>query len=203
MTAEARAIIASEGSIRRACTIAHDAAGALGRVHQKGIIHRDIKPSNLILDRQGRVRVIDFGLAGLLERSASSAILTRPDDLLGTLGYLAPEQLIPGSPVDARADVYSLGLVLFELLTLRHPVAGAQRLQVFQWHATGSLRSASEYNPRVPRDLDAVVRKATARAPEEPSMGRAPSSRTTWDAFWRGNPSRHDRTGHAPRSPAA
>ncbi len=94
----------------------------LACAHQAGIVHRDIKPENLLLDRSGRLKIADFGLASLQEEPGQKLALTRSGDLLGTAHYMAPEQSTGGGEVDARADVYAAGVVLYELLTGKRPL---------------------------------------------------------------------------------
>ena len=139
-------------------------AEALDHAHSAGIVHRDIKPSNLLLDRHGAVRVTDFGLA----RFQTDLKLTRTGDLLGTLRYMSPEQALgDSSRVDHRTDVYSLGLTLFELLTLR-PVYDAkdQRGILRQLENSGTL-SVRSINPAVPVDLETIILKAVSRSSDE------------------------------------
>ena len=109
----------------RAAWIAAQIAGALTAAHDAGIVHRDLKPENVLLTRGGAVKVVDFGIAHVEGPEATR--LTRPGALLGTPAYMAPEQLL-GAPVDARADLYALGVLLSEMLTAHHPLsAGGTR----------------------------------------------------------------------------
>ena len=109
---------------RAAAHLAIQAAEALDHAHQSGVIHRDIKPANLLLDRKGHLWVADFGLA----RIQADSDLTRTGDLVGTLRYMSPEQAMGKSVViDQRTDIYSLGVTLYELLTLTPAVSGQDR----------------------------------------------------------------------------
>jgi TolB-like protein/Tfp pilus assembly protein PilF len=108
--------------VRQALQIASETAEAIDRAHQEGIVHRDLKPSNIMLAPDGHVKVMDFGLAKRLEREDEdiTAALTREGTTLGTLAYMSPEQL-KGKPVDTRSDIFSFGVVLYEMLTGVHP----------------------------------------------------------------------------------
>ncbi len=114
-------LIASEGIIepRRAIQITTAVCEALAFAHEEGIIHRDIKPSNIMIDRKGRVKVADFGLAKILSLEAS--LLTGSHMTMGTPDFIAPETLIPGRKVDQRADIYAVGVMLFQMLTGKLP----------------------------------------------------------------------------------
>jgi hypothetical protein len=140
------------------------AAEALEHAHALGIVHRDVKPGNLMVDGQGRLWVTDFGLA----RTAAASDLTLSGDLLGTLRYMAPEQaLARHGLVDHRADVYGLGVTLYELLTLRPAVGGKDRQEVLLNISFAEPKKPSVANRGVPRDLETVVLKALAKNPAE------------------------------------
>jgi serine/threonine protein kinase len=134
-------------------------ARALDYAHRHGVWHRDIKPSNLLIDDDGIVWMVDFGLARLAEDSE----LTQTGDLLGTLRYMAPEQL--SGQFDERSDLCSLGLTLFELLAFRPAHEATLRTQLLQQVTDGSPRSPRAINLDVPRDLDTIVLKATSHDP--------------------------------------
>jgi WD40 repeat protein/serine/threonine protein kinase len=135
-------------------------AQALAYAHGQGILHRDIKPSNLLLDTQGHVWVTDFGLA----KTADSADLTHPGDIVGTVRYLAPERF--EAKADARSDVYALGLTLYELLTLRSAFGETDRNKLVAEVLQAEPPRPRQLNPEVPRDLETVVLKALERDPE-------------------------------------
>jgi serine/threonine protein kinase len=120
---EARQLIESKDYIRWCCEVLRDVAKALDHAHKQGVIHRDIKPENLLLDRQGQVHIIDFGLARFFE----DVSVTHSGALIGTPAYMSPEQVTGRLKIDQRADIYSLGLVLYELLTLRQPIQAPTR----------------------------------------------------------------------------
>jgi serine/threonine protein kinase len=139
--------------------VGRQVADALQHAHRQGVLHRDVKPANLIVDALGIVWVADFGLAKLAEYND----VTRTGDVIGTLQYLAPEGL--RSEFDARSDVYALGLTLYELLTLRSAFSEASPVALMRRIAEGGLAPPSRINPHIPRDLETIVMKATARDP--------------------------------------
>lgn len=141
-----------------ALRLAGQVCDALQYAHEEGIIHRDVKPENILLDRKGRVKVADFGLAKLMPGAAAAAALTGSEQALGTLHYMAPEQLRRPLEVDQRADIYSLGVLLYEMLTGDLPL--------------GRFAAPSQAAPVDPR-LDAVVLRMLSRAPEDRFAGIA------------------------------
>jgi eukaryotic-like serine/threonine-protein kinase len=145
---------------RNVAAIGMQAASAVHYAHRQGTLHRDIKPGNLMLGRSGTVWVTDFGLAKLAEQDD----LTRPGDMIGTLRYMAPEQLEGIS--DRRTDIYSLGLTLYELLTLRPAFDATQRGMLLRQVSHDTPPRPRNLNRTIPRDLETIVLKATAREPE-------------------------------------
>jgi hypothetical protein len=148
---------------RMCCEWVRDAARGLHHAHQVGVIHRDVKPGNLMVGRDNRVRVIDFGLAHHFD----DATLTRTGQLLGSPLYMSPEQVTGRIELTARTDVYSLGLVLYELLTLGPPVQAGNREELFQRIIAKPLDPLTRVNPAVGREIETVVHKATAKDPDE------------------------------------
>ncbi|MCA9128971.1 MAG: tetratricopeptide repeat protein, partial [Planctomycetales bacterium] len=137
----------------------HDAAKALQHAHELGVVHRDIKPSNLLLDEARKIWVTDFGLAQMEDRGT----LTLTGDFVGTLRYMSPEQALGGSiPIDHRTDIYSLGATLFELLTRRPLVSGREKIQLLKAIGNMEINFPTGKN-RIPRDLETIILKATAR----------------------------------------
>jgi len=136
-------------------------ANALNYAHRRGTLHRDIKPANLLIDEGGTIWVADFGLAKAMEQDNVS----RTGDIVGTLRYMAPEQFLGAA--DARSDIYSLGLTLYELLTLEPAFDETQRKRSFL-HDSGSLEPGRprRNNPSIPGDLETIVLKAIAAEPE-------------------------------------
>ncbi|MCI0464779.1 MAG: serine/threonine protein kinase [Gemmataceae bacterium] len=133
-------------------------AEALAYAHSRGILHRDIKPSNLLLDSAGVVWVSDFGLAKTQEQA-----LTETGDLVGTVRYMAPERF--QGACDARADVYALGLTLYELLVLRPAFDGTDRLQLVEQIGRQEPARLCALDPRIPRDLETLLMKAIEKDP--------------------------------------
>jgi WD40 repeat protein/serine/threonine protein kinase len=137
-------------------------ADALAFAHAQGVLHRDIKPSNLLLDPQGMVWVTDFGLA---KETTETSDLTRSGFLVGTLRYAPPERF--RGQADARGDVYGLGVVLYELLTLRPPFSSDNRAELLQLVMHSEPPRPRQVNPAVPYDLETIVLKAIAREPAQ------------------------------------
>jgi serine/threonine-protein kinase len=145
----------------RAATIAAEVATALQAAHERGLVHRDVKPGNVMLDRDGRVKVVDFGIA----RAAADDTLTQTGLVLGTASYLSPEQA-QGLTVDARSDVYSLGCVLFEMLTGRPPFEGDTPVSIAYRHVNEPPPRPRELDPSVPPHLDEAVLHALEKDPD-------------------------------------
>lgn len=137
--------------------VGRQVAQALQHAHRQGVLHRDIKPANLLLDERGTVWVTDFGLAKLAELNE----VTRTGDVIGTLQYMAPEGL--RSQADARSDVYALGLTLYELATLRPAFSEETPAALMRRIAEGGPVPPRRINAHVPRDLETIILKATAR----------------------------------------
>ncbi|MCC2032820.1 Stk1 family PASTA domain-containing Ser/Thr kinase [Microbacterium allomyrinae] len=135
---------------------------ALEYSHRAGVVHRDIKPGNVMVTDAGQVKVMDFGIARAV--SDSSSTVAETTQILGTAAYFSPEQA-KGEPVDARADVYSTGVVLYELLTGRQPFRGESPVAVAYQHVSEAPLPPSEVNETVPRSLDAVALRALAKDP--------------------------------------
>ena len=135
-------------------------ADALEYAHRQGTLHRDIKPANLLLDNRGTVWIADFGLAKLADLDD----LTHSGDMVGTLRYMAPEQF--EGKADARSDVYSLGLTLYELLTLRPAFDEKDRRRLIRQVTQEEPPRPRKLNPAIPRDLETIVVKAMACHPE-------------------------------------
>jgi len=140
--------------------LALQACAGLQHAHEAGLIHRDIKPGNLLLREDGVLKVADFGLA----RTADATHLTQLGTILGTAAYLAPEQAA-GEEVTAAADIYSLGAVLYELLTGRPPFQFESLAELAQKQSSGVISPVRDLEPAVPEAVEAVVMRCLAREP--------------------------------------
>jgi serine/threonine protein kinase len=163
LSPQARELRTSKTYVRRVCELIRDAAGALAHAHEQGVIHRDIKPDNLLLDRGGQVHVIDFGVARFFEDQA----VTYTGQLVGTPLYMSPEQVTGRGAIDARTDIYSLGLVLYELLTLKPPIEATNRENLLRTIVTKPLAPVSWRNPAVPEELERIVHRTTQKDPDQ------------------------------------
>jgi predicted ATPase len=153
-------------SIERAVRIAAEMCAALAHAHAHGIVHRDLKPANVWLDAAGSAKLGDFGLVAALRRTGDATVarLTQEGGLVGTLAYIAPEQAL-GRPPDPRADLYSLGAMLYELTTGRAPFAGDDALVIISQHLRTPPVAPAWLNAEVPRALDALVLGLLAKDP--------------------------------------
>ena len=161
--------------LRKALGYLAQAAEGLAAAHAKGIVHRDLKPENLFVTREGRVKVLDFGLAKLTAAEVSAPIpmgdttplntMTSPGAILGTTAYLSPEQ-IRGESADARADIFALGIVLYEMLTGRRPFDGRSSADVMSAILNQDAPELSTLCPAAPPQLAWLVRRCLAKIPD-------------------------------------
>ncbi|MEO0344988.1 MAG: bifunctional serine/threonine-protein kinase/formylglycine-generating enzyme family protein [Pseudomonadota bacterium] len=152
------------GDIRKAARFLADIADALHHAHQKNIVHRDVKPSNILVDLKGRGYLTDFGLA----TAESESGLTRTGTVAGTWLYMSPEQALPAAqPIDFRTDIFSLGVVLYELACHRTPFNGDSSLEILRSIVNDSPTPPRQIDPKIPSDLELICTKAMQKQPQD------------------------------------
>jgi serine/threonine-protein kinase len=160
--------------VDEAVRIAHGVTAALDHAHRHGIIHRDIKPANVLVPDVGPVKVTDFGIA----KTEGGSDLTRTGTVVGTARYLAPEQ-VQAAPVDARTDIYAVGLLLFEMLAGRPPFGGGNDMEAALARLTTTAPPLRTVRPDVPVAVEAIVTRCLALEPDD----RFPDARSLLDAL--------------------
>ena len=157
-----RQLLRAQGAftIPQALRYTTDTLEALRAAHRVGVIHRDIKPENILVPSDGPAKVTDFGLA----RAASEVSMSSTGNMLGTVAYIAPE-IATTAEADARSDIYSVGIMLYEMLTGAVPLAGESPLQIASHHVSDDVPSPSAAQPWIPREIDDLVAALTAREP--------------------------------------
>ena len=157
-----RQLLRAQGAftIPQALRYTTDTLEALRAAHRVGVIHRDIKPENILVPTDGPAKVTDFGLA----RAASEVSMSSTGNMLGTVAYIAPE-IATTAEADARSDIYSVGIMLYEMLTGAVPWAGESPLQIASHHVSDDVPSPSAAQPWIPREIDDLVAALTARDP--------------------------------------
>jgi len=161
---------------RRVAHLGCQIARALSSAHDQGLVHRDLKPANILVTAQDEVKVLDFGLAKLLQQADENLLSEAPtcdmglhgqkEELCGTIAYMSPEQA-RREPVDARSDVFSLGAILYQLATGKLPFAAPTNLEVLQAVENASPRPVRQLAPAVPDELQRIIHKALARLPQD------------------------------------
>jgi serine/threonine-protein kinase len=167
----------------RAAAIAADIAKALSYAHRHGVVHRDVKPGNVLITVDGQVKVADFGIARAIGQSET---VTQTGLVMGTATYFSPEQA-QGLGVDGRSDVYALGVVLYEMVTGRPPFTADTPVAIAYKHVSETAALPSEIEPRVPRDLEAVIMQAMSKQPQA-RYATAQDFHDDLERFMRGQP---------------
>jgi len=188
--------------IDRASTLAHGICDALDYMHKHGIVHRDLKPENIMVDENDQIKLIDFGIA--MKEDARRLTFVNVSSLLGTPDYISPEQ-VKGARGDQRSDIYSMGIIFYEMLTGRVPFVGANPLAVMNERILNDVKPPRELNPEISPELEEILYRALDR---EPRHRYATASEMMWDLEHqeqvgvepRGNhPSGHLNKGSQPR----
>jgi len=164
--ADLRRYLRSRGvlAIDRAVIIAHDVALGLSAAHRRGIVHRDVKPQNVLVGRDGSIKLTDFGIASVY-KDINAERLTTTGMTLGTVQYYAPEQA-QGEIVSPAADVYALGIVMYEMLTGRTPFDGDTPVAVAMQHIQDIPIAPTQYNPNIPQVLEDIIMRCLEKVPE-------------------------------------
>jgi len=183
LSPQARELRTTQPYIRRACELIRDAALALAHAHEQGVVHRDIKPDNLLVGRDGKINLIDFGVARFFDDQA----VTYTGQLVGTPLYMSPEQVTGRGAIDARTDIYSLGLVLYEMLALRMPLQATNRENLLRSIVTKPLPPVSWSNAAVSPDLARIVHRATQKDADQ-RYATAADFAADLDRFLHGKP---------------
>jgi eukaryotic-like serine/threonine-protein kinase len=145
--------------LRRALQFGCDIATGMTVAHQVGIVHRDLKPANVLINQDGLLKIVDFGVAAAHREGDTQ--LTKTGYVIGSPKYMAPEQIL-GKKVDERADIYAEGVILYEMLTGVPPYARGDHMSVMYQHVQGRARPPGEINPALPQGLSDAVMKAMA-----------------------------------------
>lgn len=161
-------------ALKRLFELAIPLADAVSTAHQQGVIHRDLKPANLMLSEEGRLKVLDFGLAKWKQEIAGAALeselptaahLTEEGRILGTVAYMSPEQA-EGKTIDQRTDIFSLGIILYEMASGQRPFSGETKASIMSSILRDTPRSVTEINPGIPRDLSKIIKRCLVKDPE-------------------------------------
>jgi len=151
-------------SFERAFTLLDEICSGMNAAEQVNVVHRDLKPSNILINDNDIVKIVDFGLAAAA--SSADSRLTKTGILVGTPTYMAPEQ-VRGKTIDSKTDIYSLGIIMYEMFTGRAPYKGEGSLAIMYQHVEGNAKSPRELNPEIPFALECVIKKAMAVNPSD------------------------------------
>ncbi len=162
-------------SIDRASTLAHRICDALDYMHKHGIVHRDLKPENIMVDENDQIKLIDFGIA--MKEDARRLTFVNVSSLLGTPDYISPEQ-VKGARGDQRSDIYSMGIIFYEMLTGRVPFVGPNPLAVMNERVLNDVKPPRDLNPEISPELEEILYRALER---EPRHRYATASEMMWD----------------------
>ena len=163
-----KSVIKDQGAlaIGRAVEIAQQVCAALGHAHENDIVHRDVKPHNILITRDGRAKLTDFGIAA----ETTAATFTHTDTIVGSVHYISPEQA-RGEPAGPQSDIYSLGMVMYEMLAGQVPYGGDSPIAVALKHIQEEPAPLRQINPAVPDSLSGVVMRALAKTPDQRFAG--------------------------------
>ena len=143
--------------LKRAIGFAIDICTGMTVAHQVGVVHRDLKPANLLINNEGLLKIVDFGVAAAQREGDTQ--LTKTGYVIGSPKYMAPEQIL-GKKVDQRADIYALGVILYEMLTGEPPYHRGDHMAVMYQHVQGKAKPPIEVNPNIPPGLSEIVTRA-------------------------------------------
>ncbi len=149
-------------SLERAIGITVQLCDALGEAHRRGVIHRDVKPANIFIDLEGRAKLMDFGIS----RLRSLVGMTRANQLIGTPMYMSPEQVSGGGELDHRSDIYSVGVILYQLAALRCPFEGESPVTVAFQHVREVPTPPRQFNPQIPAGLETIILRCLEKEPD-------------------------------------
>ena len=149
--------------IDRAKQFVHDVCNGMDSAHAANVVHRDLKPNNILINEDSVLKIVDFGVAAATQSTDTK--LTKTGLLVGTPTYMAPEQVL-GKDVDARTDIYSLGTIMYEMLTGRPPYSGKDSMSIMYQHVQGKATKVLEKNEKVTEELSDIVSKAMSVKPD-------------------------------------